>query len=108
MIQGKQTIAIFTKKDKNEKVGKKTTLTVVWDGASEDGVKALALQALVVKLQGSFRNKGIPEALTVQVKDNLPGVRHQMTAEEAFASLSEKERADLVAKYQKKPEAKAA
>src|SRR5258705_3032836 len=102
MIQGKQVLSVFTKKDQTEKVGKKTTLTVVWDGASEDGVKALALQALVVKLQGSFRNKGIPEQLTVNVKDNLPGTRHQMTAEEAFASLSEADRAALVLKYQKK------
>lgn len=102
MLQGKQVLVIYTKKDKAEKTGKKTTLTVVWDGCSEDVAKALALQALVVKLQGGYRSKGIPDAATVAVKDHAPGTRHQMSPEEAFASLTPEQRAELVKKYSTK------
>lgn len=98
-MTGKQVVVFYTKKDKNEKQGKKTTMTVVWDGLSDEGVKAGFLSYLVVKVQGSFRNKGIPEQVTVNAKDHTPGTRHQMTPEEAFASLTPEQRAELVKKY---------
>lgn len=104
MIQGKQTVVFETKKSKEEKVGKKTTLTVDWNGLSEDEAKAGFLSFMIVKLQGSYRKKGIPEKAEVKAKDYAPGIRHSMTAEEMYASLSEAERAAIVAKYATKPQ----
>lgn len=102
-FKGKQTVVFVTKKDKDQKVGKKTVLTVNWDGLTEDEAKAGYLSFMVVKLQGSYRTKGIPDKAEVRAKDYAPGQRHSMTPEEAFASLSEAERAKLVAKYAAKP-----
>lgn len=102
MLQGKRTFTVYTKKDNKEKVGKKTVLTVDLTNCPEDTAVALASQALVVKLQGSWRNKGIPETATVAMKDHAPGTRHQMTPEEAFASLTPEQRAELVKKYSTK------
>lgn len=99
MLNGKQIVTVVTKKDNKEKQGKKTVLEVDWTNCPEDTAKALALQALVVKLQGSWRNKGIPDKAQVAVRDHAPGTRHQMSPEEAFASLTPEQRAELVKKY---------
>lgn len=102
-LTGKQTITFVTKKDKTEKQGKKTILTVDWTGTTEEQLKAGYLSFLVVKLQGKYRDKGIPEKAEVKASDYAPGTRgQQMTAEEAFASLTPEQRAELVKKYSTK------
>jgi hypothetical protein len=53
----------------------KTNLTLNWDGMTEDDLRALAQQALIVKLQGGWRKNGIPKELTVNVTDHKVGTR---------------------------------
>lgn len=85
MLNGQQVFTVSTKKDKDS-AAKKTVLTVKWDGCTEAVCQALAVQALVVKLQGNWRAKGIPEKAEVLVKDHAPGTRHvSMTPEQVQA-----------------------
>lgn len=52
-----------------------TNLTLDWEGMSEDDLRALAQQALIVKLQGGWRKNGIPTEATVKVADHKVGTR---------------------------------
>ena len=95
----KQVVKVSTKanKDAPEKV---TALTVDWEGATLDQIKAYALQALVVKLQGRWRKNGIPASDTFVVKDNPVGSKAQPESlEQQLARMSETERHALFAKY---------
>lgn len=77
----------------------KTELTLDWTGMSEDDLKALAQQALIVKLQGSWRKGGIPTSTTVLVSDHKVGTRApKKSLTEQLSSLSAAERAELIAK----------
>lgn len=81
----------------------KTALTINWEGMTEDDVRALAQQALIVKLQGAWRKNGIPAGEhTVNAADYKIGVRAKRepaSIEAMMAKLSPEERAALLAKY---------
>lgn len=79
-----------------------TNLTINWEGMTEDDVRALAQQALVVKLQGGWRKNGIPAGdHEVNATDFRVGVRAPRSAPDIVAlvgKLSPEERAALLAK----------
>lgn len=81
----------------------KTQLTIDWDGCSEDDLRAMAQQALIVKLQSSWRKNGIPEGEhTVKAADYKVGVRAKRepaSLEAMLAKLSKEDREALLAKY---------
>lgn len=81
----------------------KTNLTLNWDGMTEDDLRALAQQALIVKLQGSWRKNGIPEEVTVNVVEHKVGTRAArgpVNIASAVANLSDEEKQALLAKLQ--------
>lgn len=59
-----------------------TRLTLNWEGMTEADLRALAQQALIVKLQGGWRKNGIPTEATVNVADHKVGTRAPKTAKE--------------------------
>lgn len=79
-----------------------TNLTVNWDGMTEDDVRALAQQALIVKLQSSWRKSGIPEGdHTVAAVEHKVGSRAPRKPADVFAlaqALSPEQKAELLAK----------
>lgn len=79
-----------------------TNLTIDWEGMSLEDTRTLAAQALVVKLQGSWRKNGIPSGeYTVKAVDHRPGVRAPRTKqslEQMIAALSPEAKAALLAK----------
>lgn len=81
----------------------KTTLTIDWTECTEDDLRAMAQQALIVKLQGAWRKNGIPNGEhTVKAADYKVGVRTpktKQTVESMLAALSPDDRAALLAKY---------
>lgn len=92
-------IVVSTKQDKDAPA-KRTNITINYP----DGIPAWLLDGyesfLVVKLQGQWRNKGIPATLEVNAQDYAPGTRAKpMTVEEALAALTPEQRAALLAKY---------
>jgi hypothetical protein len=46
-----------------------TKLTIDWDGITPEEIRAMAEQALVVKLQGNWRKNGIPSEITIKAAD---------------------------------------
>lgn len=80
-----------------------TNLTINWDGMTEEDVRTLAAQALVVKLQGNWRKNGIPagdvEVKAVDYKPGTRAARTKQTPEQMLAALSPAERAALIAKF---------
>lgn len=88
MLQGTKQFTVSTKVDKNSNA-KVTALTVVLDGCPEDVAVGLAIQHLVVRLQGSWRNKGIPAKVSVNMKDYVAGIRRggAMTEEQAIEQV---------------------
>ena len=79
-----------------------TNLTINWEGMTEDDVRALAQQALVVKIQGGWRKNGIPAGdHEVNAADFRAGVRAPRSAPDIAAligKLSPEEKAALLAK----------
>lgn len=81
----------------------KTNLTLNWDGMTEDDLRALAQQALIVKLQGTWRKNGIPEEATVNVVEHKVGTRAPrgpVNVAAAVAALSPEEKRALLEKLQ--------
>lgn len=79
-----------------------TALTINWEGMSIEDTRALAQQALIVKLQGGWRKNGIPTEVTVNAADHKVGVRAPKGKPDLaamLASLSAEERAALLAKF---------
>lgn len=80
-----------------------TNLTIEWEGMEPEDVRALAQQALIVKVQNEWRRKGIPAGdHTIQAADYKVGVRRpatKQTLEQMLAKLSAEERAALLEKY---------
>lgn len=81
----------------------KTNLTIDWDGCTEDDLRAMAQQALIVKLQGAWRKNGIPAGEhTVKAADYKVGVRAKRepaSLDAMLQKLSAEDRAALLAKY---------
>lgn len=79
-----------------------TNLTINWEGMTEDDVRALAQQALVVKIQGGWRKNGIPAGdHEVNAADFRVGVRAPRSAPDIatmIGKLSPEEKAALIAK----------
>lgn len=81
-----------------------TNLTIDWDGMSEEDTRALAQQALVVKLQGNWRKNGIPagdhEVKAVDYKVGVRAPRQPKDLAAMIQALSPEEKAALLAKLQ--------
>lgn len=79
-----------------------TNLSINWEGMSEDDVRQLAQQALVVKLQAQWRKNGIPSGdLEIRAADYRPGTRATKTKpsiESMLSALTPAEKQALVAK----------
>jgi hypothetical protein len=77
-----------------------TNLTIDWDGMTEDDLRALAQQSLIVKLQGQWRRDVIPTELTVKAIEHKVGVRGPRTKADLMTqvkSLSAEDKARLLA-----------
>lgn len=98
-VTGATNVEVDTKESKDS-ASIATQLTIKWDGMTVEDVKALAQQALIVKLQGAWRKNGIPEGEhVVNAADYKVGTRAKrepMTAEAALNKLPEAERIALV------------
>lgn len=82
----------------------KTNLTLNWDGMTEEDLRTLAQQALIVKLQGSWRKNGIPTEITVNVVEHKVGTRAArgpVNISAAVEKMDANERAALLEKLQK-------
>lgn len=92
-------VSVSTKADaKAEAV--RTNLTLDWEGCSPEDIRALAQQALVVKLQGNWRRNGIPTDTTVKVSDHKVGTRAPKSAPDVLATIqkmSPEDRARIIA-----------
>ena len=78
-----------------------TDLTLDWSGMTEEDLRALAQQALIVKLQGSWRKNGIPAEVTVKVVEHKVGTRSPrgpVDPASLIANLSPEEKQALIAK----------
>jgi hypothetical protein len=94
------TFTVSTKADKT-KDAVQTKLTINWDGCSQELVKAMATQALVVKLQGGWRKNGIPKEVTVKAVEHAPGTRHvqgPVSIDQLVTQMSPEEKKALIAK----------
>lgn len=79
-----------------------TNLSINWEGMSDDDMRQLAQQALVVKLQAQWRKNGIPNGdLEIRATDYRPGTRATKTKpsiESMLGALTPEEKQALVAK----------
>lgn len=79
-----------------------TNLTINWEGLTTEDIRAMAQQALIVKLQGAWRKNGIPSGdATINAVDYKVGVRQARKPTDLasqIAALSDEERAALIAK----------
>jgi hypothetical protein len=84
------------------KTGIVTNLTIDWESMAADDIRALAQQALIVKLQSAWRKNGIPAGdHTVNAADYKVGVRAPrtpQTLDQMIKNLSPEEKAALLAK----------
>lgn len=81
----------------------KTNLSIDWTGCTEDALRAMAQQALVVKLQGAWRKNGIPSGdHTIKAADYKVGVRAKRepaSLESMLQKLDPAERKAVLEKY---------
>ena len=92
------TTSISTKANKDSEAVD-TALTLNWEGMTEDDLRALAQQALIVKLQANWRKNSIPSEATVNVVDHKVGTRAPRTAKELdIGSLTAEQKQALVEK----------
>lgn len=81
----------------------KTNVILNWEDCSPEEIRALAQQALIVKLQGGWRRNGIPTEVTVNVKDHKAGARAPKAAPDILAliqKMSPEDRAKAIAALQ--------
>jgi hypothetical protein len=82
--------------------GVTTNLTINWEGMTEDDLRALAQQAMIVKLQGNWRKNGIPagdhEVNAVDYKVGVRAPRQPKDLAAMIQALSPEEKAALLAK----------
>jgi hypothetical protein len=80
----------------------RTNLTIDWSNMTEEEIRALAQQALVVKLQGAWRKNGIPAGdhtvLAAEHKIGVRAPRGPVDVAALIAKLDPEERAALLAK----------
>lgn len=77
-----------------------TNLTLDWTGMTEDDLRALAQQALIVKLQGAWRKSSIPAEATIKVTDYKVGnrvVKSKLSLLEQIAAMSPEDKAKAIA-----------
>jgi hypothetical protein len=75
-----------------------TALTLDWEGMTEQDLRDLAQQALIVKLQSGWRKNGIPTEATVKVVDHKVGTRAPrgpVNIAAAVSKMSDAEKAEL-------------
>ena len=93
------TVEVSTAKQAGQ-TGIITNLTIDWSDMTHEDIRALAQQALIVKLQSAWSRNSIPEGdHTVKAsayKVGVRGPRTKMTLEEMIKSLSAEERAALL------------
>ena len=95
----KTSTTVDTKKDKDSQ-SKQTALTVDWTGITEQQLRAGFQAFLIVKLQGSWRAKGIPATYVAMAKDHAPGMRApSLTLDQQLSALTPEERKALLVKY---------
>lgn len=96
------TFTVSTKESKDAPVATQTKLTINWDGCDNETIKAMATQALVVKLQGGWRKNGIPDQFTCKAKDHAPGTRmvHEVSIDQLVAKMTPEEKAAFIKKLQ--------
>ena len=80
---------------------KATVLTVDFADCSPEAIKAYAMQAIKVKVQGKFRQDGIPNSYTFKVSEHPVGARmlSKPTVESTLAAaqtMSKEERMALL------------
>ena len=92
-----QNVTVSTKVDKDSDA-KDTALTIDFEGCPASTIRALAVQALIVKLQGGWRKGVIPSKVAVNMKDYAPGTRHaaSMTPEQARQIALDEAKGDKV------------
>ena len=82
---------------------KNTQLTIDWENMTEDDLRELARQTIVIKVQAAWRRaEAIPQTATIKAHDYRVGTRNsapQPTVEEMLARLSPEERAALLSKF---------
>ena len=98
------TMSTFTVSTKPSKTGAevKTKLTV--NMGKPEVRDALALQALVVKVQGHWRKHGIPAEVTINMDDFAPGTRHAaapVDLKAAYAAMTPEQRKAFLAEVAK-------
>ena len=73
-MDGKSMFKVTTRK--NDSAPEVTTaVTVDWSGLTDEMAKAIMAGALVIKAQGAWRRKGIPDTATLIARDLTPGKR---------------------------------
>ena len=65
---------IHTKADKDS-AAVETALRIDWEGMTVADLRAMAQQAMIVKLQASYRRNGIPDKATIKAADYKVGTR---------------------------------
>lgn len=78
-----------------------TAVEINWEGMTEDDLRALAQQTLVIKLQGGWRKNGIPTECKVTATDHKVGARAPRKPADLavlIGKLSADEKAALLAK----------
>ena len=80
---------------------KATVLTVDFEGCTPEAIKAYAMQAIKVKVQGKFRQDGIPNSYIFKVSEHPVGARmpSKPTVESTLAAaqaMSKEERMALL------------
>lgn len=98
-----KTIAEVVTKPAAGAEGVTTNLTINWEGMTEDDMRALAQQALIVKIQAGWRKNGIPSGdVEVNAADYKPGTRQPRKPADLkalLAAMSPEERAALLAQF---------
>lgn len=92
---------ISTKVNATDKEATNTNLTLNWDGMTPEDIRALAQQALIVKVQAGFRRaKAIPGEATINVVEHKVGSRaprQPVNLLDAVKNMSPEEKAKLLA-----------
>ena len=88
-------VTVSTKQDKTA-TAQNTVAEIIFD--DENAMRALAVQALIVKAQATWRKNGIPDNCALKMSEFAPGTRHATVVDPLTAAkaLSPEERAKLI------------